>query len=91
LALGSYLKTVPLRCWTIKKIDDIYEPSPEEWLVAPTFANAKCWWSTIPIAVPKANVSAKTLPKVTSFGCADIAFRSLCFIVIVNLKGRNFV
>ena len=41
-----------------------------------------CCTDIIPvIAVPIDNVSAKPIPSVTSFGCADIAFSSFCFIV----------
>jgi hypothetical protein len=43
-------------------------------------ANANWLLSNIPIAVPTAIVIAKPIPNVTSFGCADIVFRSLCFM-----------
>ena len=37
--------------------------------------------SDISIAVSIAIVSAKPMPNAASFGCADIAFRSFCFII----------
>jgi hypothetical protein len=58
-------------------------PAPNEarWLLSAAAAAAEEYISNIPvIAVPIDNVSAKPIPKVTSVGCAEAMFRSLCFI-----------
>jgi hypothetical protein len=51
---------------------------------------ANAWlWSSIPIAVPMANVTASPIPNVTSFGCAAKILTILDFSDIIKSNWKR--